>query len=391
MAGGAGIGSGIDGISLAAIGSANNDNISGTESKYFILTDLDIKITNGNVIAVGGWGASAIGSGAEYAGIGITDYKSNYTDEHTKINISADASIIAYADGTKFAIDTRLLQEDGTTLSKKQEIAGNVLQGTFVHAYYINNDENDFQENPEGLSTIKIFDAETGELVKFFDITKDGADKWKDEITGMKDFSLAHYRSFAVSVPKAGQYLIYTDVDEIGADGTKGRYFACSTYDNYYFKSDPSLDNKIRYTVKTGELSDNFYLYPVKTIIIHKSVRGPENMQGVDQDAPFSLKVRKLDGSGELYANDTIRIRDGKAQNELVFENIPDNRYQITEDLNVGPSETFILKEINGPSSEGGATENVSFENVYDIPATPTATPTPAPPDETDVPPSHRR
>ena len=40
----------------------------------------------------------------------------------------------------------RLLQEDGTTLSKKQEIAGNVLQGTFVHAYYINNDENDFIE-----------------------------------------------------------------------------------------------------------------------------------------------------------------------------------------------------------------------------------------------------
>lgn len=382
MAGGAGIGSGIDGISLAAIGSANNDNISGTESKYFILTDLDIKITNGNVIAVGGWGASAIGSGAEYAGIGITDYKSNYTDEHTKINISADANIVAYADGTKFAIDTRLLQEDNTTLSKKQEIAGNVLQGTFVHAYHINNDEKDFQENPEGLSTIKIFDAEAGELVKFFDITKGDKGEWKDEITGMKDFALANYRSFAVTVPKAGQYLIYTDVDEIGADGTKGRYFACSTYDKYYFESDPSLDNKIRYTVKTGELSDNFYLYPVKTIIIHKSVKGPENMQGVDQDAPFSLKVRKLDGSDEPYAKDTIRIRDGKAQNDLVFENIPDNRYQITEDLNEGPSKTFILKEINGPSSEGGATENVSFENVYEIPATPT----PAPPDVTDEP-----
>ena len=46
-----------------------------------------------------------------------------------------------------------------------------------------------------------------------------------------------------------------------------------------------------------------------------------------------------------------------------------------------------MLFRSNGPSSEGGATENVSFENVYDIPATPTATPTPAPPDETDVPP----
>lgn len=379
MYGGAGIGGGVLG-DLPANNPKSGSDIVNKKKTYFVMTKLDISITGGNVTAIGGWGASAIGSGAEKTGDHV------YTD-NTKITTASNANIVAYADGTKFAIDTRLLQEDGTTLSKQQNIAGNVLQGTFVHAYYINNDKNDFQENPEGLSTIKIFDAETGELVKFFDITKDGADKWKDEITGMKDFSLANYRSFAVTVPKAGQYLIYTDVDKIGADGTKGRYFACSTYDNYYFKSDPSLDNKIRYTVKTDELSDNFYLYPVKTIIIHKSVRGPENMQGVDQDAPFSLKVRKLDGSGELYAKDTIRIRDGKAQNELVFENIPDNRYQITEDLNVGPSETFILKEINGSSSEGGATENVSFENVYDIPETPTATPTPAPPDETDVPP----
>lgn len=388
MAGGAGIGGGIDGLVLANIVS-QNFAVSGTASKYFVPSNLNIEIKGGNVTAIGGWGASAIGSGAEYAGKDsedkdITAYKNDYTNEHTVINISDNAHIIAYADGTKFAIDTRLLQDDNTTISKNQTISGYVLQGTFVHEYNIDG----INQNPEGLPTIQIFDAQTHESIR--------------NLTGMADYNLANYRSFAVSVPKPGEYLVYTEADSIGSEGKKGRFFACSTYDNYYFKPgsetepDPDrLDDVIRFKVETNKLSDNFYLYPVKSIVVRKNVKSPEgvNLSGMNQELTFNLKTKAEGQNGETFRSGTITISNGQAQNAAAFVNVPDNNYDVWEQAEIdsvisGSFGTMVLKEINQNRSfvENNGDrisddlwiDTISFDNVYEVP------PTPEPPDEPD-------
>ena len=384
MTGGAGIGGGTDGYNALTVDSSEN-------KKYFVMTDLDISITGGNVVAIGGWGASGIGSGAEVTGAHV------YTDK-TKITTSPDANIIAYADGTKFAIDTRLLQDDNTTLSKEQAIAGNVLQGTFVHAYTL---ESGVSQDPEGLPVIKIFDSLSGELAI-------------PALTGMKDHNLAHYRSFAATVPHPGEYLVYTDADTIGSGGENGRYFACSTYDIY---NKDALLEEIRYQVETGRLSDNFYLYPVKSIIVRKTVSAPEGMDltGIDKELTFSLKTRDAGQDGETFRSDSITIQNGEAQNIAAFVNVPDNAYEVWEEPGIGSEisgsfGTLVLKDIKGASTSGDNnngvisadqwSDSISFENVYETPTptpetptpttetpTPTTeTPTPEPPDETDEP-----
>ena len=99
-AGGAGIGGAAD---------AGSFGLSGGSSKYFVQTSVNVNISGkAKVTAVGGWGASGIGSGAEKTGTSYT--------EATKISVSG-SDIQAYADGTKFAIDTRELEADGSTQS----------------------------------------------------------------------------------------------------------------------------------------------------------------------------------------------------------------------------------------------------------------------------------
>ena len=53
MHGGAGIGGGFQGSGA------------GEDDKYFSDQDVAVTITGGNVLAVGGWGASGIGTGAD--------------------------------------------------------------------------------------------------------------------------------------------------------------------------------------------------------------------------------------------------------------------------------------------------------------------------------------
>ena len=149
MYGGAGIGSGV--------------TYAPSKIAYKKETDVIVKITGGKVTAVGGWGAAGIGSGAENI-------------RAKTVKISSNATVHAYSDGTKFAVDTK----NGTDRETESDKSGrddihNVLQGTFV-------DQPATFNNEKKILNVNI---------------------------GSETFSMqrAKYRSFAVSVPN-GTYNI---------------------------------------------------------------------------------------------------------------------------------------------------------------------------------------
>ena len=292
--GGAGIGGGLYGASETAPGMSKSE-----APKYQVNTDVNVSITGGTVLAVGGWGASGIGSGA----------KAKFAE-----TINADfskADIEAYADGTKFAIDTRNLHEDGTTTSytEGRTITGNMIQGTFVHAGEIG----DYEQNPEGLSSIKV--------------TNDRTDETK-ELTQMPE----KYRSYATGVSEAGAYTVYTDDQDIGHG--EGRFFSVCSKDVY--AEENVSKNFIQYGSETNKLSDNFYLFPVKTIVIKKTVNASDGIKkAVNGNVYFSLQqkddkefLKKGDGSQWI---ESIEIKKGEPQSKAYFVNIPDKQYDVWE------------------------------------------------------------
>ena len=293
MKGGAGIGSAY----VGEIGDAS-------KSKYFVEADVDITITAGDIIAIGGWGASGIGSGA-------------LNKMADTITIDAEsANIQAYADGTKFAIDTRDLQADGTTQSHTEgrTITGDLLQGTFVHKY----ETEDVKQNPEGLKTIVLTNDNTGDS-KTLKLMPEG------------------YRSFATDVADPGTFTVYTDEESIG-DG-QGRYFSQQTTDVYNKEEAEKKDNTIQYTVETGTLSDNFYLFPVKSVIVEKIVDGAESdLEGLNTTAYFAVCYKNGDGETVYLTNEdgtiwtkSIEIVNGKPQGKAYFINLDDKTYDIRE------------------------------------------------------------
>ena len=210
LSGGAGIGSGVF--------------YSPSKPGYTRDTEVSVIISGGDVLAVGGWGAAGIGSGAG-------------NKMANRIELSG-STIEAYADGTKFAVDTRLLSPDGMSTESRTEgrrIAVPLLQGTFVHAY---TDEEGVRENPEGLRPIEL--RGPGGTVT---------------LTGMP----AAYRSFAASVTGNGIYRVYTGSSAVGAG--QGRYFARTIRDEFH--AGEALEPETRYSVTGSALSDQFYLYPV--------------------------------------------------------------------------------------------------------------------------------
>ncbi len=246
----AGIGSGnstdvcrvkISGGTVTAIGAASEeDELYGgagigsgvlyakTKTKYSAETDTSIEITGGNILAVGGWGAAGIGSGANNV---MAD----------TISVSG-ADVEAYADGTKFAIDTRLLLEDGMTESREdgRNVDGNIFQGTFVHRYTHTCDDEEVTENAEGLRSFDIIGNDSGSI---------------RTLTGMP----AKYRSFAATVKSAGLHSVYTREASIG--NGNGRYFGTTAKD--IWAAEEMNETDVEYTVTGSALSDNFYLCPV--------------------------------------------------------------------------------------------------------------------------------
>lgn len=212
----------------AGIGSGSNAKDITKETKYMADTDTDIEITGGNILAVGGWGAAGIGSGANNV---MAD----------TISVSG-ADVEAYADGTKFAIDTRLLLEDGMTESREdgRNVDGNIFQGTFVHRYTHTCDDEEITENAEGLRSFDIIGNDSGSI---------------RTLTGMP----AEYRSFAATVKSAGLHSVYTREASIG--NGNGRYFGTTAKD--IWAAEEMNETDVEYTVTGSALSDNFYLCPV--------------------------------------------------------------------------------------------------------------------------------
>lgn len=311
--GGAGIGSGLYGKDAQAEGMSKPDS-----SSYHVETAVSVSITGGDVTAVGGWGAAGIGSGARNK---IAD----------TINIDASkADIEAYADGTKFAIDTRDLKPDGSTESYTdgRTVQGNILQGTFVHEYV---SEDGVDQGTEGIKEIQIIN--------------DADDSDKVVLTGMDTFGLDGYRSFASNVSSPGDYNVYTQVDEI-AHG-EGRYFS-KCKDDVRTKEDVDtnqdvVERGVKYRVTGNSLSDNFYLFPVKAVIVTKTINYDGDKTGLTGDVYFSLRRYTTDGQGrKTYADDfekrenkqwieSIHIENGNPKTRAEFICVDEAFYDVWE------------------------------------------------------------
>lgn len=316
MRGGAGIGSGFQGA-----GSGN--------AKYFTDADVDISITGGDVTAIGGWGAAGIGSGAE------NKMANEITIDNEKANV------VAFADGTKFAIDTRVVDtETGETSSKTEgrSFNGNMVQGTYVHTY-------EYLDKTQDTTNFENFDVIY-------------------QADESKKYSLSKpvgYRSFAVTVEDEGGYYIHTEGEEkIG--GGEERFFAVGkldTFDADYMPNDVTTKD-IQYEAKEDQLCDNFYLFPVKSIIVVKGVQiQPQTdtsrygkdldqfetslredqtkdfLSNIDHDVYFSIKSKS---TGEFVKNDKgeqwiekVSVENGQPKGRAVFANIDDGTYDVWE------------------------------------------------------------
>ena len=306
LLGGAGIGSGLRGSKATT----------GKSDYYFTDTEVDVTITSGNVTAIGGWGASGVGSGAD-----------NVIAKTITLDLAAPgkdggAELQAYADGTKFAIDTRDVTGDGgdgsetTSHTDGRDITGSVLQGTFVRHY---TSEDDVEQTTEGLSSIQVINDKTGK---------------SKELTGMPD----GYRSFATNVDEPGNYSVYTDAEEIAEGG--GRFFNKCTDE---MRSDEDVtsakdveERNVQYQAKEGEICDNFYLFPVKTVVAEKEVDADEAItDDIDQTLYFGLwndvtKKYERDKDGHIWIR-TIEIKDGVPQGIAAFSGIDEGEYAVSE------------------------------------------------------------
>lgn len=293
----------------AGIGSGYSGTTSGESSKYFVETDTSVTISNGTVLAVGGWGASGIGSGAD-------------NETAKSITIADAATIEAYADGTKFAIDTRDPNKSGIdgescSIDETQyprNYTGVLLQGTFVFPGEING----LEQDTEGLAPLVVTNDLTGE---------------KKTLTQMPE----GYRSFATDVSAAGNYTVFTNDKQI-SDG-KGRYFnvcASETYDE-----SKVTERNVLYRAVDNDLCDNYFLFPVKVIVIEKKIEAESdvNITGLNTTVYFALwaggdgghyVTQEADGSGDMWV-ETIEIKDGVPQSKAYFVNVVDGEYAITE------------------------------------------------------------
>ena len=345
-AGGAGIGSGV-----------------GKDSglKYSRDTKETISITGGNVVSIGGWGASGIGSGAVNPGA------DSITIDASKANIEA------YADGTKFAIDTRNLKPDGSTesITEGRDITGDLLQGTFVHAYV---SEDGVRQGTEGLASIVVINDSTDKEI---------------ELTGMKDYGLSGYRSFATTVDGAGTYTVYTADKAVAKGG--GRFFNKCT-DDVRTEEDVRTaqdieERNVQYTVRSGELCDNFYLFPVKSIVVTKEVEAEEEVkQGLDHTLKFALWSGGSDGhyvvdpdsdTDERWEQ-TIQVKNGVPERKAYFINVDEGTYGVWEldengnDMKPGTpvpgneSVTLVaIRTVHGDTEDNDATIGPEVDTDY--------------------------
>ena len=292
----------------AAIGSAYNPVNSGDNKKYFVETDTNISITGGNILAIGGWGANAIGSGAENI-------------DPQSVTIDAEkANIEAYADGTK------------TAIAQKADLLGsNIYQTTFVRPYDMNySDEGSeltLHIQTAGLSIIDLSNR-TGYDEKFYRMPEG-------------------YRAFGVDVPEAGEYAVIANAS--GVPGQDRNYAKSST-------ADFSEENIISYgaynPVETGKLPDRdsrYYLFPTKSIIASQRIElsGEATSEDVNTTLYYALSKKNADGSRTFLTDldgnvqiESISVVNGVAQSKAYFTGLEEGTYDVWEmDENGDPLE----------------------------------------------------
>ena len=351
-------------LKLGGAGIGSGTGLEGGATKYKSDTDVTVEITGGTVVAVGGWGASGIGSGAA-------------NRQAASIAIDASKAIVeAYADGTKFAIDTRVENGDGSTsMADNTDVAGNILQGTFVHSY----EQDGISQGTEGLKSIEVTNDQTGESLT---------------LTSMP----AGYRSFATTVSDEGSYTVFTDDQNVG--NGEGRYFAkCETE---VYDEDMVTEHDAHYAVVTGAFSDNNYLFPVKSVVVRKVVNAADDvLEQINETFYFALWVksqndfvRKADGSVWV---EPIKVVNGVALTTAKFIGLDDMTFDVwemadatgTESMNVksSPKDYGAYRLVGIATAHGDDTTNNAtidkdtwtdsvtvfntFEGVEDIPAAP--------------------
>ena len=204
---------------------------------------MTVKILDGIINAIGGWGASGIGSGAD-----------NLTAQLIEINKTA--KVQAFSDGIKFAIDS--YHRDQNTVSDIK--GGNLLQGTFMVV-------GEAQTNEFG--EIGYGDYSSLYVVVYRDANPDSANSALEAyetpvIDGLK--LPAGYRSFAVTVDEGGNYLVHGSKEGFeawfGFDVTNAQE---TTGNDNRDETGVQLDQTGHYdTNKDGSMSDNYWLYEMQ-------------------------------------------------------------------------------------------------------------------------------
>ena len=327
----------------AGIGSAYNASELDKEADYMVNTDTSVSITGGDVLAIGGWGASGIGSGAK---------------NQTATSITIDASnttLEAYSDGTKFAIDTRQLNDDGSTTSitEGRNVTGDLLQSTFVKAY---TQDDGKTQNPEGLKSIQV--------------TNDSTDASKT-LTKMPE----GYRSFATDVEAAGVYTVFTDEESIGEG--EGRYFSKCTTEEY--DKSHVVERNVQFDAADDKLSDNYYLYPVKSVVVSKEFVLEDGLVKEDVDGTFYFalwidaeKAYQKDLDGNIWV-EAIKVEGGIPEGKAYFVDVDDKTFGVWEvadeqgtelpDVETNPVEfdTYVLTRITTSDSTGGTDNDANI------------------------------
>ena len=318
-----------DDLKVGGAGIGSGTGLEGGATKYKSDTELDISISgDAKILAIGGWGASGIGSGAANKMANV-------------ISIQGNPEIEAYADGTKFAIDTRVLEQDGTTSSKERDVSLPVLQGTFVRRYTAHDGT---VQNPEGLDSIQVINDRTGSAIT---------------LTKMPD----GYRSFATDVGSADTYTIYTDSEQIGEGG--GRYFKQTAKET--FNEEEILESGIQYSVSGHSLSDNYYLYPVKTVEVEKRLAAEQRTDLSGLNASFFFGLYQWTEAGIGKQEGEIRqivVKNGVPQGKIYFTDVPDGRYEVLEvDENgekMKEGAAFGIYELRRIGTEDGSAEGTN-------------------------------
>lgn len=306
-AGGAGIGGGC--------------NSRGIKDKYASETKVTVKILDGVINAIGGWGASGIGSGAD-----------NLTAQ--SIEIGKAARVQAFSDGIKFAIDSYNRNQNTVNNIK----GGNLLQGTFMVV-------GDAQTN--GFGEIGYGDYSSLYVVVYRDANPDSANSALNayETPVIDGLQLpAGYRSFAVTVDEGGNYLVHGSKEGFeawfGFDVTNAQETAGN--DNRD-ETGAQLDQTGHYnTNKDGSMSDNYWLYEMQggnVVIVPDPVPStPPAPNPVDPNPNRPDDSDTADERVDIPDDDTPRAETPDVPVEITDDPVPlseapEPLTEITEDL----------------------------------------------------------